>query len=80
VFAGYQAYFEQALREAVADDCTKLRETDVLGVAQALLAYFQGALLLAKTRNDATIIDALADHAVKLVVGTYRGKEHADDR
>ena len=47
------------------------------GVAQALLAYFQGALLLAKTRNDATIIDSLADHAVKLVVGTYRAKEPA---
>src|SRR5216683_1612763 len=69
VFAGYQAYFEQALREASARG--KLPETDVPGVAQALLAYFQGALLLAKTRNDATIIDSLADHAVKLVVGTY---------
>ena len=75
VFAGYQAYFEHALREAAADG--KLRETDVPGVAQALLAYFQGALLLAKTRNDATIIDSLADHAVKLVVGTYRAKEPA---
>ncbi len=77
VFAGYQAYFEQALREASADGCTKLRESDVVGVAQALLAYFQGALLLAKTCNDATIIDALADHAVKLVVGTCREKEPA---
>ena len=77
VFGGYQAYFEQALREAAGDGCTKLRETDVPGVAQALLAYFQGALLLAKTRNDATIIDSLADHAVKLVVGTYRAKEPA---
>jgi len=75
VFAGYQAYFEQALREASADG--KLRDSDVLGVAQALLAYFQGALLLAKTHNDATIIDSLADHAVNLVVGTYREKEPA---
>ena len=50
---------------------------DVPGIAQALLACFQGALLLAKTHNDATIIDALADHAVKLVVGTYREKEPA---
>ena len=77
VFGGYQAYFEQALREAAADGCTKLRETDVAGVAQALLAYLQGALLLAKTHNDATIIDSLADHAVNLVVGTYRAKEPA---
>ncbi len=75
VFGGYQAYFEQALGEAAARG--KLRQTDVPGVAQALLAYFQGALLLAKTRNDATIVDALADHAVKLVVGTYRAKEPA---
>ena len=72
VFAGYQAYFEQALREAAADGCSKLRETDMPGVAQALLAYFQGALLLGKTHNDATIIDSLADHAVNLVVGTHQ--------
>ncbi len=77
VFGGYQAYFEQALREAAGDGCTKLRETDVPGIAQALLAYFQGALLLAKTHNNATIIDSLADHAVNLVVGTYREKEPA---
>jgi TetR/AcrR family transcriptional repressor of nem operon len=75
VFAGYQACFEQALREAAA--ACKLRETDVTGVAQALLAYFQGALLLAKTHNDAAIIDSLADHALNLVVGTYRTMEPA---
>jgi len=38
--------------------------------ARALLAYFQGALLLAKTNNDASIIDALADQALSLVAGT----------
>ena len=75
VFGGYQAYFEQALGEAAARG--KLRQTDVPGVSQALLAYFQGALLLAKTHNDATIIDSLAGHAVNLVVGTYREKEPA---
>jgi len=35
-----------------------------------LLAYFQGALLLAKTQNDATIIDVLAEQAPNLVTGT----------
>jgi len=40
-------------------------------VAQALLAYFQGALLLAKTHNDSRIIDALAGHALNLAVGTH---------
>jgi TetR/AcrR family transcriptional regulator, transcriptional repressor for nem operon len=75
VFAGYQAYFEHALREAAADG--KLRESDVPVVARALLAYFQGALLLAKTHNDAAIIETLADRAVNLVVGTPRKSEAA---
>jgi TetR/AcrR family transcriptional repressor of nem operon len=75
VFAGYQTYFEQALREVAASG--KLRETDVPTAAQALVAYFQGALLLAKTNNDATIIDTLADHAVNLVVGKKRDMEPA---
>ena len=75
VFAGYQAYFEQALREAAASG--KLRQTDVPSTAQAVLAFFQGALLLAKTRNDATIIDAMADHALNLAVGTRGQMEPA---
>ena len=64
VFAGYQTYFEQALREAAARG--DVRETEVPGAAQALVAYLQGALLLARTHNDATTINTLADHAVKL--------------
>jgi TetR/AcrR family transcriptional repressor of nem operon len=75
VFAGYQAYFEQALRDAAAGG--KLHEVDVAPVAQALLAYFQGALLLAKTYNDAIIIDTLADQAINLVLGAYRISEPA---
>jgi TetR/AcrR family transcriptional regulator, transcriptional repressor for nem operon len=68
VFDGYQAYFEQALRDAEASGT--LPGVDVPSVARALLAYFQGALLLAKTHNDATIIDALAEQALNLVTGT----------
>jgi hypothetical protein len=48
-----------------------------LSAARALLAYFHRALLLAKTHNDATIIDALADHALNLVVGLPTGEESA---
>ncbi len=70
VFDGYQAYFEQALREAAAGG--GLAEVDVPSAARALLAYFQGALLLAKTHNDARIIDALAEHAVNLAAGRQR--------
>jgi len=75
VFAGYQVYFERALGDAAASG--KLRETDVPGAARALLAYFQGALLLAKTHNDAAIIDTLADYAINLVLGTHRSLERA---
>jgi TetR/AcrR family transcriptional repressor of nem operon len=68
VFEGYQAYFELALRDAEASG--NLRGVDVPSTARALVAYFQGALLLAKTSNDASIIDALADHALNLVTRT----------
>ena len=73
VFAGYQGYFEGALREAAANG--SLAPVDVPRAAQALLAYFQGALLLAKTRNDVRILDALADHALNLAFGAYTRKE-----
>jgi hypothetical protein len=43
----------------------------------AVLAYFQGALLLAKAHNDASVIDSLADHAITLVFGTDRNLESA---
>jgi TetR/AcrR family transcriptional repressor of nem operon len=68
VFDGYQAYFERALRDA--ETSGTLCGVDVPSAARALLAYFQGALLLAKTTNDASIIDALADQALNLVSGT----------
>ena len=70
VFDGYQAYFEQALREAAASG--SLPDAEVVSAARALVAFFQGALLLAKASNDATIIDALADRALSLALGTHR--------
>jgi TetR/AcrR family transcriptional repressor of nem operon len=65
VFDGYEAYFEAALRDA--EMSGNLRGVDVPSAARALLAYLQGAVLLAKTSNDASIIDALADQALNLV-------------
>jgi TetR/AcrR family transcriptional repressor of nem operon len=65
VFDGYEAYFEGALRDA--ETRGNLRGVDVPSAARALLAYLQGAVLLAKTSNDASIIDALADQALNLV-------------
>jgi hypothetical protein len=55
------------LREAVsAGDIAPL---DVPRATQALLAYFQGAMLLAKTANDADVIEQLGERAVWLVGG-----------
>ena len=65
IFEGYRAYFEQALCEAVASG--ELAPLDVAGVSRALVAYFQGAMLLAKTYNDATVIEQLGEHALRLV-------------
>ena len=65
VFDGYRGYFERALRDAVASG--SISNEDIEGRARALLAYFQGAMLLAKTHNDPSIIDSLADHALALV-------------
>jgi TetR/AcrR family transcriptional repressor of nem operon len=65
VFDGYCRYFEAALHEAAASGA--VRTSSVPDAARALLAYFQGALLLAKTHNDATLIDELADRALDLV-------------
>jgi TetR/AcrR family transcriptional repressor of nem operon len=55
IFDQYLGYFRQALLEDVADSGS-VRAEDVSGTAQAILACFQGALLLAKTRNDADVI------------------------
>jgi hypothetical protein len=64
IFAGYQRYFEDALREATVD---LGRPVDVAAAGEALVAYFQGALLLAKTQNDPDVIDRLAGRALGLV-------------
>lgn len=65
VFDGYRVYFERALADAVAEG--HLGPIDVSDTAQALVAYFQGALVLAKTHNDASVIANLASHARALI-------------
>ncbi len=66
IFEGYRAYFERALHEAVATG--DLAPLDVPLASQALLAYFQGAVLLAKTYNDANLIEQLGKQALRLIV------------
>jgi TetR/AcrR family transcriptional repressor of nem operon len=65
VFDGYMAYFERALREAAANG--SIPAANIEGAAQALLACFQGAMLLAKTHNDPSVVHKMADHALTLV-------------
>jgi hypothetical protein len=44
-----------------------LRPVDVRDTAQGLAIYFQGSLVLAKTDNDAGVIEHLAIHAGALI-------------
>jgi len=68
VFDGYRGYFEAALREAVASG--SIHDQDIRATAEAILACFQGAMLLAKTHNDPHIIDKLADRLRALLGAT----------
>ena len=68
VFANYCAYFEAALREAVADGA--LAPLDVAQTAQAVLALLEGALLLAKTANDAGVVSRLGGQVLHLIGAT----------
>ena len=64
VFEGMAAYFETALDEAMAGrglDPARLEQR-----ARELVAYYQGAILLAKTRNEPALIEEMADGAVQL--------------
>jgi TetR/AcrR family transcriptional repressor of nem operon len=67
VFGGYCAYFERAIRDAVASGANP--DGDIEGRAQALLACFQGAMLLSKSHNDSRIVASVAEHALALIGG-----------
>ena len=54
VFAAIQARFEQVLEEAAANG--EVQGLDIPATAQAMLAYIEGVLLMAKTANDAGLI------------------------
>jgi TetR/AcrR family transcriptional repressor of nem operon len=59
-FQQWLGYFERMLREAKKQGI--VAETlDIPVTAQALLAYFEGAMLLAKGRNDPALIRTLRD-------------------
>ncbi len=57
VFAGICGYVEGALREAVA--AGTIAGVDPAAGARALLAYYEGIMLVAKAANDAALIEQL---------------------
>lgn len=65
VFAGYQASFERVLRAA--QEAGEIGALDIPAAARSLLAFFEGALLLAKTYNDAAVIEQMGRSVVGLI-------------
>lgn len=64
VFEGMAAQFQTALREVAAESGP--REARLREKALELVAYYQGAILLAKSRNEVDLIHDLAEGAVQL--------------
>jgi len=74
VFDGYLGYFQQALADA-ARTGTPMSNADVQSTALGVLAGFQGALLLARTRKDASIIAEVGDHLLAGIFRTHNARE-----
>ncbi|MFQ5679702.1 MAG: TetR/AcrR family transcriptional regulator [Gemmatimonadota bacterium] len=64
IFDGIATYFAATLREAYGR--REAREAKIQHKARELVAYHQGVVLLAKARNQARLIDDLAEGAVQL--------------
>jgi TetR/AcrR family transcriptional regulator, transcriptional repressor for nem operon len=69
-FQAWLRYFEQMLVEAKEQDIVPAT-LDVTATAQALLAYFEGVMLLAKSRNDPSLLHTLRMGALSLM--QYQG-------
>ncbi len=57
IFRQFTGFLEQAVRDAIA--AKEIPNQDVETAAESLLAYMEGVLLLAKTRNDPELIKRL---------------------
>lgn len=66
LFRDWCGYFERLLREAQAQGSVPAT-LDVAATAQALLAYFEGVVLLAKGRNDPSLLHTLRSGALSLM-------------
>ena len=65
-FHQFSAFFEKALNEGVTDGSIP-PNLNVQGTAQALLSYFYGIIMMAKTANDAGVMKDLSSRALQLV-------------
>jgi TetR/AcrR family transcriptional repressor of nem operon len=70
-FRAWIGYFERMLYSAKALDVVPV-SLDIDMTAQALLAYFEGAMLLAKGRNDPSLIHTLRSGVLSLI--QYQGE------
>ncbi|MCU7919528.1 MAG: hypothetical protein KZQ95_14405 [Candidatus Thiodiazotropha sp. (ex Epidulcina cf. delphinae)] len=64
VFAKANARFHQTLEQAVEDG--EIPPLDTEATATAMLAYLEGVILLAKTRNDPEVVQILGP-AIKTI-------------
>ncbi len=67
IFMEIGSYIEQAIREAREAGDLQIAESEVTTTAHAVLAYYEGILLLARAGNDAQIIQDLSRYVLKLV-------------
>jgi TetR/AcrR family transcriptional repressor of nem operon len=70
-FHGWTSVVEHMLREAAPEG--EWSALEIATTAQTLIAYFEGVLLLAKTRNDPQVVKQLARGAAHLVEAARNG-------
>ncbi len=66
-FSAWTATVERLLQEAILS--SHLRSVDTAILAETLIAYFEGAMVLAKTQNDPAVVSRLAQRVVLFVEG-----------
>lgn len=75
VFQESRSYVKRALNEAIAVGEIPKQDVDV--AAEAIVAYAQGAMLMAKTRNDPGVIKELRQGALRLLQARSCGASKA---
>lgn len=71
-FCGFASFVRQTLAEAKARG-DLARNVDVAEAAEAIVAYFEGIALLARARNDPSLLTRLGARAILLATGVTKG-------